>query len=160
MSDQLSSSALRVQAFLSEHGKGFRVQELPDSTRTAKDAANAIGCTVSQIAKSLVFKDKKTGEAVLVVASGTNRVCATKVEEATGIVLMKADAEYVREKVGYAIGGVPPVAHRESVRTLLDPALKKYPTIWAAAGTPNAVFELKAADLETLTNGQWVDIAE
>ena len=87
-------------------------------------------------------------------------VCADKIEQQTGIPLEKANAAFVREKVGYAIGGVPPVAHTAKVQTLLDQDLKQYGEIWAAAGTPNTVFRLKAADLDSLTGGQWLDVAK
>ena len=160
MSNELKSSSLKVQAFLSRHGQTFVVQEMPSSTRTASDAAAAIGCTIAQIAKSLIFKHGDTGEPVLVVASGVNMVCADKVKQATGIVLTKADASFVREKVGYAIGGVPPVAHHSSVLTLLDNDLRQYAEIWAAAGTPHSVFKLDPQALGELTQGQWVDLAK
>ncbi|MFN3018335.1 YbaK/EbsC family protein [Vibrio coralliilyticus] len=160
MSKELKSSSLKVQEFLSQNGQDFVVQEMPSSTRTASDAAESIGCTVSQIAKSVIFKHGETGEPVLVVASGSNMVCADKVKEATGIVLTKADASFVREKVGYAIGGVPPVAHHSSVHTILDNDLNQYSEIWAAAGTPNSVFKLNPQKLGELTQGQWVDLAK
>ncbi|ASA58022.1 YbaK/EbsC family protein [Vibrio gazogenes] len=159
MSTELKASSLKVQAFLSQHGQDFVVQQMPSSTRTAKDAAEAIGCTVSQIAKSLIFKHGETGAPVLVVASGTNMVCTDKVKEATGIALEKADASFVRDKVGYAIGGVPPVAHDEKIQTLLDKDLHQYTEIWAAAGTPNSVFKLNPQYLGELTQGQWIDLA-
>jgi len=160
MSKELKSSSLKVQEFLSRNGQDFVVQEMPSSTRTASDAAESIGCTVSQIAKSVICKHRETGEPVLVVASGANMVCADKVKEATGIVLTKADASFVREKVGYAIGGVPPVAHHSSVHTILDNDLNQYSEIWAAAGTPNSVFKLNPQKLGELTQGQWVDLAK
>lgn len=160
MSKELKSSSLKVQEFLSRNGQDFVVQEMPSSTRTASDAAESIGCTVSQIAKSVIFKHGETGEPVLVVASGSNMVCADKVKEATGIILTKADASFVREKVGYAIGGVPPVAHHSSVHTILDNDLNQYSEIWAAAGTPNSVFKLNPQKLGELTQGQWVDLAK
>ncbi|NOI75327.1 YbaK/EbsC family protein [Vibrio coralliilyticus] len=160
MSKGLKSSSLKVQEFLSRNGQDFVVQEMPSSTRTALDAAESIGCTVSQIAKSLIFKHGETGEPVLVVASGSNMVCADKVREATGIVLTKADASFVRDKVGYAIGGVPPVAHNSSVHTILDKDLTEYSEIWAAAGTPNSVFKLNPQKLGELTQGQWIDLAK
>ncbi|HPQ95239.1 MAG: YbaK/EbsC family protein [Thiothrix sp.] len=159
MGAKLKASSQRVQDFLSARGHSFVVRQLPDSTRTAVEAAQAIGCSTGQIAKSLVFRDEATGEPVLVVASGTNRVSAVRVEQATGIRLGKADAAFVREHTGYAIGGVPPVAHVRAVKTLLDPDLQQYDYIWAAAGTPNSVFELPAADLEHLTGGIWVVLA-
>ncbi|GEK11688.1 MULTISPECIES: YbaK/EbsC family protein [Pseudoalteromonas] len=160
MSKELKPSSMKVQEFLSKNGQDFVVQEMPSSTRTASDAAASIGCTVAQIAKSLIFKHGETGEAVLVVASGSNMVCADKVRKATGITLTKADANFVREKVGYAIGGVPPVAHNSSVHTILDEDLNQYSEIWAAAGTPNSVFKLNPQKLSELTQGQWIDLAK
>ncbi|MBN3494599.1 YbaK/EbsC family protein [Vibrio neptunius] len=160
MSKELKSSSMKVQEFLSQNGQDFVVQEMPNSTRTASDAAESIGCTVSQIAKSLIFKHGETGKPVLVVASGSNMVCADKVKQATGITLTKADASFVRDKVGYAIGGVPPVAHNSSVHTILDQDLNQYSEIWAAAGTPNSVFKLNPQNLGQLTQGQWIDLAK
>ncbi|MBU6955626.1 YbaK/EbsC family protein [Hahella sp. HN01] len=160
MSKSLSASAQRVQLFLQENGFAMEVKELPDSTRTAKEAADAIGCSVPQIAKSLVFKDADLDKPVLIVASGSNRVDTKKIEQATGIRLSKADGDFVKKRVGYAIGGVPPVGHTEKVTTFLDPDLKEFETIWAAAGTPFAVFSLKPDDLERLTGGTFLDLAE
>lgn len=160
MASELSGSAKRVQDFLLVKGFSLEVKELPGSTRTAQEAADSIGCTVSQIAKSLVFREKETDLPILVIASGSNRVNLLKIEKATGLKLGRADGKYVRERVGYAIGGVPPVGHNEPLETILDPDLKKYEVIWAAAGTPFAVFRLKPADLELLTTGRWIDLAE
>ncbi|MFA0086089.1 YbaK/EbsC family protein [Vibrio sp. 10N.261.51.F12] len=160
MSKELKASSLKVQAVLTQHGHDFVIQQMPSSTRTAVDAAESIGCTVSQIAKSLIFKHGQTGEPVLIVASGSNMVCADKVQEATGIVLKKADASFVRDNVGYAIGGVPPVAHNTTVQTILDNDLRQYSEVWAAAGTPNSVFKLNPQHLGELTNGQWIDLAK
>lgn len=160
MASNLSESPKRVQEFMTGRGFTFEVKELPGSTRTAQEAAESIGCSISQIAKSLVFRDMETDLPVLVIASGSNRVDVGKIEKTTGLRLGKADGKYVKERVGYAIGGVPPVAHNEPLLTLLDPDLKDYDTIWAAAGSPNAVFQLKPTDLETLTNGKWVDMKE
>lgn len=161
MTQQLTAkSSQKVQTFLSQHGKSFVVKEMPESTRTAQEAAQAIGCQQAQIAKSLIFKDANSDDPILLIVSGTNQVCTDKVEEATGLKLTKADAWFVRDRIGYAIGGVPPIAHNEDVKTILDPDLKQYPSIWAAAGTPNAVFELEAADLPQLTQGMWVELAK
>ncbi len=160
MVSNLSDSANRVQDFLLEKGFSFEVKELPGLTRTAQEAADSIGCAVAQIAKSLVFRDKETNLPVLVIASGSNRVDLAKIEKETGLKLGKADGNYVKERVGYAIGGVPPVGHNEPLETILDNDLKKYEMIWAAAGTPFAVFQLKPADLEPLTNGRWIDLSE
>ena len=160
MTSELSTSAKRVQDFLSARGFSFVVRELPGSTRTAQDAADSIGCMVSQIAKSLVFKEKKTDRPILVIASGSNQVDVNKVKQATGLALGKADGKFVKDTVGYAIGGVPPVGHNEPLETLLDVDLLKYETIWAAAGTPFAVFQLKPVDLEPLTKGKWLDLSK
>lgn len=160
MSSTLSNSANRVQDFLLEKGFSFEVKELPGSTRTAQEAADSIGCAVAQIAKSLVFREKETDLPILVIASGSNRVDLAKIEDKTGLKLGKADGNYVKERVGYAIGGIPPVGHNEPLETILDADLKGYNVIWAAAGTPFAVFELKPADLEPLTNGRWIELSE
>ena len=160
MASRLSDSAKRVQNFLSAKGFSFEVKELPGITRTAQEAADSVGCSVAQIAKSLVFRDKETNLPVLVIASGSNRVDLAKIEKSTGLKLGKADGNYVKEMVGYAIGGVPPAGHNEPLETILDPDLKKYEVIWAAAGTPFAVFQMKPADLESLTNGRWIDLSE
>ena len=159
MGSELRNSAKRVQHFLSAMGFSFKVMELPGSTRTAQEAADSIGCSVSQIAKSLVFKEKKTNRPILVIASGANRVDVKIIQKSTRLELEKADGKFVKDRVGYAIGGVPPVAHLEPLETLLDSDLMKYETIWAAAGTPFAVFQLKSADLEPLTNGKWIDLS-
>jgi prolyl-tRNA editing enzyme YbaK/EbsC (Cys-tRNA(Pro) deacylase) len=160
MESELSNSAKRVQDFLSANGFSFQVRELPGSTRTAQEAADSIGCTVPQIAKSIVFKDKNANRPVLVIVSGSNRVDVKKIQRSTGLKLGKADGNFVKERVGYAIGGVPPAGHNEPLETLLDRDLNNYDTIWAAAGTPFAVFQLKPADLEPLTKGKWIDLSE
>lgn len=159
MPTKLKDSAKRVQDFLLEKGFAFEVKELDSSTRTAQEAADSVGCEVDQIAKSLVFKDKKSGDPILIIASGANRVDLKKVKASTGFKLEKADGAYVKEKVGYAIGGVPPVAHATPLDTILDPDLKKHDIIWAAAGTPFAVFQLNPHDLGALTGGRWIDLA-
>lgn len=160
MGPERKESAKRVQDFLRARGFSFTVKELPVSARTAQEAADSIGCSVSQIAKSLVFREKETDRPILVIASGSNRVDTTKIEKSTNLKLGRADGKYVKERVGYAIGGVPPAGHNEPLETLLDPDLKKHGEIWAAAGTPFAVFSLKPADLEPLTKGRWVDLSE
>lgn len=151
----LSPSAQKVQDAITARGFGaITVVELPGSTRTAAEAAEAIGCTVAQIAKSLVFAGKTSGDPILVIASGTNRVNTQIVEEVIGEPVRKPDADYVREKTGFVIGGVPPVGHTQTLKTLIDADLQQYDTIWAAAGTPHAVFELTPADLIAMTGGQ------
>ncbi len=159
MKDQLANSARKVQDFLSANGYKCTVQQLPGSTRTAQEAADSVGCSVSQIAKSLIFKDKETRQAILIIASGSNRVDIKKIHHATGLQLGRADGNFVKETVGYAIGGIPPVGHTTPLRTILDPDLKKYQAIWAAAGTPYAVFQLHPDELAMMTGGEWIELA-
>jgi prolyl-tRNA editing enzyme YbaK/EbsC (Cys-tRNA(Pro) deacylase) len=154
----LSSSAQRVQAALMKLGLSLQVVELPDSTRSAAEAAAAIGCTVGQIAKSLVFKSKGSGQPVLVIASGINRVDEKKIAAILGEKITKADADFVRHHTGFAIGGVPPVGHKEPIITFIDDDLLVYHEIWAAAGTPNAVFKLTGDDLVRMTEGRIIQV--
>lgn len=160
MASKLRESAKRVQNVLSDMGFSFEVKELPDSTRTAQEAADSIGCSVCQIAKSIVFRERETDLPILVIASGSNRVDVKKIQKSTGLKLGKADGKFVKERVGYAIGGVPPAGHKDPLETVLDPDLKKYEVIWAAAGNPFAVFQLKPTDLELITKGKWIDLSE
>ena len=136
--------------------------EFPSFSRITnlQEAADIVGCQVAQIAKSLVFREKTTGEPILVVASGANRVDLKKIEAATGLKLGRADGNYVKQQVGFAIGGIPPAGHTRPLETILDPDLQRFDTIWAAAGTPFAVFQLKPADLEPLTHGRWIPLRE
>lgn len=154
MTQSLSASAQRVQAALAERGFSFTVVELPASTRTAAEAAAAVGCEVAQIAKSLIFRGATSNEPVLVVASGANRVDEARVGELLGEPIAKADAAFVREATGFAIGGVPPVGCARPLRTLVDADLMQFPVIWAAAGTPHAVFRLTPAELAELCAGR------
>ena len=159
MSDSLSASAQKVQDALVALGFGTRqVVELPGSTRTAVDAATAIGCTVAQIAKSLIFKGHDSGDPVLVIASGTNRVNTERFASLLGETLDKADADFAREKTGFVIGGVPPVGHSQPLRTFVDEDLLQFDVIWAAAGTPRAVFKLTPDDLVKMTGGEVVAV--
>ncbi len=154
MSDELSTSAQRVQEALRSRGFELKVVEMPASTRTSPEAAAAVGCEVGQIAKSLVFRTMQTGRAVLVIASGSNRVDEKKVGRLLGEKIGKADADFVRDKTGYAIGGIPPVGHLEALETYIDEDLLTYDVIWAAAGTPHAVFELTPPVLTAMTGGR------
>ena len=149
----LSHSAQRVQQALAAHGLGLTVVELPQSTRTAAEAAAAVGCTVGQIAKSLIFRARDSSRPVLVIASGSNRVDEKAVAAHLGEPLAKADADFVRARTGFVIGGVPPIGHLEPPVTFIDEDLLTYADIWAAAGTPNAVFTLTPGDLVALTGG-------
>jgi prolyl-tRNA editing enzyme YbaK/EbsC (Cys-tRNA(Pro) deacylase) len=156
MKPATAPSALKVQGAL---GPDFRVLEFEASTRTSQDAAAAIGCTVAEIAKSLVFRSA-SGRPVLVVASGVNRVDEKKVRVLLGEKIGRADADFVRDKTGYAIGGVPPIGHSVPPIVLIDQDLQRFPFLWAAAGTPNAVFKITPADLIRLTQGRVADIAK
>ena len=153
-----TSSIERVRAALSDSGLALEAVELDASTRTAQEAADAIGCTVSQIVKSLVFRGKETGKAILVLASGTNRVDERQMAAIAGEALGRADADFVRAETGFAIGGVAPVGHIKPVTTFIDRDLQQYEAIWAAAGKPNAVFRLTPDDLVALTQGAIVQI--
>jgi prolyl-tRNA editing enzyme YbaK/EbsC (Cys-tRNA(Pro) deacylase) len=148
-------SALRVQVVL---GPDFRVLEFEASTRTSAEAAAAVGCTVAEIAKSLIFKTAD-GRPVLVIASGVNRVDEKKVRAQLGQRIERADADFVRDATGYAIGGVPPIGHVTAPIVLIDADLERFATVWAAGGTPNAVFRIAPADLIRLTNGRVADVA-
>ncbi len=158
MSQELRASAQKVQDILRARGFSARVVELPGSTRTAREAAHAIGCTVEQIVKSLVFRGKDSSRAILVVASGPNRVNEQHIAELLGEAIEKADADFVRRSTGFVVGGVPPLGHSERLRTFIDEDLLRYGEIWAAAGTPHAVFQLSAADLQEMTGGEVVRI--
>ena len=157
--EELSPSARRVQLALDEHGLELQVVELPDSTRTAADAAGAIGCTIAQIAKSLIFKGLETDRPVLVIASGVNRVDEDRVGRLLGEPIGSANADYVRARTGLVIGGVPPVGHDEPIATFVDEDLLQYQEIWAAAGTPHAVFRLTSQDLDHLFSGSFYRIS-
>jgi prolyl-tRNA editing enzyme YbaK/EbsC (Cys-tRNA(Pro) deacylase) len=155
----LSSSAEKVQKALDQHGLSLQVVELPASTRTAVEAAQAIGCSVGQIVKSLIFRALQSGKPVLVLASGPNRVDVGKIAALFGEPVEKADAEYVRQHTGFVIGGVPPAGHDEILPTYVDVGLEQYSEIWAAAGTPNAVFRLTPEQLVQISNGVVTTVA-
>lgn len=149
----LKESAQRIQELLAESGYDNRVVELPDSTRTAQEAADAIGCDTAQIAKSIVFRRKRADAPLLVVASGANRVNEKKLAAEIGDKLEKADADFVRGRTGFVIGGVAPIGHAEPLVTIIDEDLLQFDTLWAAAGHPKAVFQLTPAQLVEMTGG-------
>jgi len=134
------------------------VVELPGSTRTSQEAADAVGCHVEQIAKSIVFQGKQSGKPILVVASGANRISEKKLRDLVSEPVKKADADFVRNETGFVIGGIPPVGHLKPIEIFIDEDLLKYGEIWAAAGTPHAVFKLTPADLSRMTGGKIVKI--
>ncbi|MGR9090278.1 MAG: YbaK/EbsC family protein [Gammaproteobacteria bacterium] len=156
---KLQRSAQAVQRALDAAGVTCVVEELPASTRSAAEAAAAIGCAVQQIAKTLVFRAGASGTAVVVIASGTNRVDEQKLAALTGERIERANPAFVREATGFAIGGVPPCGHTTATVVLIDQGLLRLPEIWAAAGTPHAVFRLSPTELIALTGGQVADIA-
>ncbi len=148
----------RVRASLRQQGIEAQPVEFAESTRTSAEAAAAIGTTVAQIAKSLIFL--ANGQPLLVIASGVNRVDTKKLAALLGAKITRADADAVRQATGFPIGGVAPVGHATPLRTLIDEDLMAFASIWAAAGTPNAVFETTPADLLKMTVGQIADIKE
>ncbi|HTS94561.1 MAG TPA: YbaK/EbsC family protein [Stellaceae bacterium] len=152
MSESLAPAAARVQELLRAAGSSAAVMQFPVTARTAADAAAVIGCTVAQIAKSLVFRGG-SGRPVLVIASGVNRVDEKKIAAALGQPIGKADAEFVRASTGYAIGGVAPIGHTTPPVIFIDEDLREHAVIWAAAGHPHAVFPTSSAELERLTGG-------
>ena len=151
-----NKTARRVQTLL---GADYQVVEFEHSTRSAADAAEAIGCEVSQIAKSLIFRQADE-DPVLIIVCGDNRVDEQKAGAVVGNVLYRADANFVKFNSGFSIGGVAPVGHRVPPIVILDHHLKQLDIIWAAAGTPNSVFCLTPKQLAGLTHGTFEDIAE
>ncbi len=154
----LSPSAQKVQDTLNRLGPGHQVVELAQTTRTSKEAAQAVGCTVEQIAKSILMKGQVTGKPVLVIASGPNRVNENIIAGEIGEPVGKPDADYVLDQTGFVIGGVPPVGHIRPIPTFIDADLLQYDEIWAAAGTPHAVFRLSPDDLVRLTGGKVIAV--
>jgi prolyl-tRNA editing enzyme YbaK/EbsC (Cys-tRNA(Pro) deacylase) len=155
----LSKSAEIVQKSLFDKGLEFEVIELAASTHTAKDAATNIGCQVGQIVKSLLFCTKETQKPVLVLASGINRVNEEAIQKYVGEKIVKADADFARAITGFAIGGIPPLGHKTSIsHVYIDEDLLIYETLWAAAGTPYAVFKLPAKKIQSVTGGKFVSI--
>ena len=156
---EASASVQRVEQALQAHGMSGRIRRLPASTRSAQEAAAAIGCPVATIAKSLVFRLEASAQALLVIASGSHRVNEQTLSTHVGDRVLKADAQFVREATGFAIGGVPPVGHAGGVQVLIDESLLQHPEIWAAAGTPHAVFWLTPEELIRITGGRVVSVA-
>lgn len=155
----LSKAAQSVQDVLKSKNLECKVQELSSSTRTAQDAANSIGCDVAQIVKSLIFKTVDTHKPVLILVSGPNRVNETVVESYVGEKITKADAHFVHDVTGFAIGGIPPIGYKQKIEfVFIDQDFIKLESLWAAAGTPNAVFNLKTQDLLTMVHGKIINL--
>ena len=151
---QLFPSAQKIQTLLNSLGYNYTVIEHAESTRTTHEAADRAGCELGQIVKSLIFRGKTSGKPILVLTSGANRVDEKRISEYAGESISRADADFVRTVTGYAIGGVPPIGHNEKMETYLDEDFLQYKMVWAAAGTPNAIFELTMDDLQKMTEGK------
>jgi Cys-tRNA(Pro) deacylase len=158
MAKTLSTSAQRVQDALAAAGIETTIIEYDVPARTSAEAAVVLGCSVAQIAKSLVFKTT-SGLPVLVIASGANRVDEGKVSALVGETIGRADAAFVRESTGYAIGGIPPLGHVRALTALIDRDLLRFDTVYAAGGTPHAMFPLSPSDLVRVANGTVADVA-
>ena len=156
---EMSRSSARVAEELNRLGAASEVRHMPDSTRTAPEAAAAVGCDVAQIVKSLIFRSVAGDEAILVMVSGADRVDESRLAGVVGDQVERATAEFVRARTGFAIGGVPPVGHSGPVATYLDEHLLDHDLVWAAAGTPNAVFSIKPAELARITSAKVVAVA-
>jgi prolyl-tRNA editing enzyme YbaK/EbsC (Cys-tRNA(Pro) deacylase) len=158
MTTPLSSTAQKVQDALRERGFPHEVTESDRPTRTSAEAAALVGCHVGQIAKSLVFRGRRTRKAVLVIASGANRVSEEKVAALVDEAVEMPDADFVRQETGFAIGGIPPIGHARPLETLVDRDLLRHVEIWAAAGTPRSLFKLTPTDLIAMTGGRAADV--
>ena len=157
--EQLSRGSARFAEELRRLGVTSDVKEMPESTRSAAEAAAALGCNVAQIVKSLIFRSVVADEAVLVLASGADRVDESRLAEVVGEQVEKATGKFERARTGFAIGGVPPVGHAQPLVTYLDEHLLDHALVWAAAGTPRAVFSIKPADLIRITSAKVVAVA-
>ena len=153
----MSKSVRRVEAALEAAGLASGVREMPSETRTAQQAAEAVGVELDQIAKSIIFRGESSGEAVLFLTAGGNQVDAAKASALAGEPLGKADADLVRAQTGFVIGGVAPVGHLGPIRTWFDPRLSDFAVIWAAAGTPRHVFPIAPGDLLRITGAVAAD---
>jgi len=158
MSKKLKPSAQRVQEALQDHGLTCEVVQMQDTTRSAEDAARAVGCEVGQIVKSLIFEGTQSHRPVLVVTSGANRANEKTIGQNLAESIKMAAPEFVREMTGFAIGGVAPVGHRHPLKIFIDEDLLQYEEIWAAAGTPHAVFKLTPDELKMITNGTVISV--
>ena len=157
--DDLPRSARRVRDALVALGLPAEIRRLSDSTRTAPEAAAAVGCELGAIVKSLVMRGARSGEPVLALVSGANRADEALLADAVGEPVRRPDAAYVRETTGYSIGGIPPVGHPAPLRTLLDEDLLRFETVWAAAGHPHAVFPIAPEALTDATGARVTRLA-
>ena len=157
--EELTGSAARVAEELRRLGLAGEVREMPESTRSAQEAAAAIGCDVAQIVKSLVFRAAERDDPVLVLVPGSVRVDEAKLAEAVGEPVEQATGKFVRDKTGFAIGGVAPVGHSQPVAAYMDEGLLSHEVVWAAAGTPRSVFPIDPHDLQRVTKAKVTDLA-
>jgi prolyl-tRNA editing enzyme YbaK/EbsC (Cys-tRNA(Pro) deacylase) len=157
-SKQLPASAQKVQQALDALGLDCQVIALDVAARTAQQAADALGVQVGQIAKSLVFRLRDSGEAALVICAGDRRVDETKVGQLLGQPVERAAPAFVREHTGFAIGGIPPLGHAQPLHVVADQSLERFPTVWAAGGTPHTVFAIAPERLFSLLNRQVGDV--
>lgn len=154
----MSKSVKRVRAALEAAGIAAEIVEV-GTARTAQEAADAAGCHLDQIAKSIIFRAEATGEAVLFLTAGGNRVCPDKASTLAASSLGKADAALIRAQTGFAIGGVAPIGHLSPIRAWIDPRLLEFDIVWAAAGTPRHIFPIDPALLPQLTGAEKADFA-
>src|SRR5438132_8065851 len=152
MSHEITNKSVeKVQAALTHYGLNTKIVKFPATTRTAQEAANEIGCDIAHIVKSLIFCTQETHQPILVLTSGINRVNEKTIEQLVGEKIKRADADFVRQVTGFAIGGVPPFAHAQKITTFIDEDLLQYDQVWAAAGTPHTVFCLPSSELARVT---------
>ena len=154
MAEELPAACMKVAAAARELGTGIDIRVMASSTRTAEEAAASLGSSVAQIVKSLIFRKPATGEAVLFLVSGPNRLDEKLVSAALGIAIARADADFVREKTGFAIGGVPPFGHATPMACFMDEDLMTHETVYAAAGTPLSIFAIPPAELARVTSAR------
>lgn len=160
MNEISNPTACKVQNLLEQLGYKCKVVEFQETTRTSLEAATQVGCTLKQIVKSLIFKGKTSGKPLLILTSGANRVDVKKIKVLIGENIDRADPEFVRNCTGFAIGGIPPLGHVSEINTLMDEDLLKYDDLWAAAGTPNAVFRLTPQELITMSGAKVASVKE
>ncbi len=156
----MSKSLARVRATLSEAGIAAEILEMPSETRTARQAAEAAGCHLDQIAKSIIFRGEQSGAALLFLTAGGNRVDPAKAAAVASEPLGKADAALIRSQTGFAIGGVAPIGHLNPIAAWIDPRLLDFDVVWAAGGTPRHIFPVSTTALHRLTNAQVADFVE
>jgi len=149
----INKNVEKVQVALARFGIKTKIVYFSESTRTAQQAADAIGCTVAQIVKSLIFCTERTQQPVLVLTSGINRVNEKAIEQLVDEKIKKADADFTKKVTGFVIGGIPPLGHTQKITTFIDEDLLQYDTVWAAAGTPHTVFSLNSQDLVRIADG-------